>query len=176
MNRIRVNHHDMNYLLITGVWLIVHMLLGYVLLEGCYKINEDILAGWLFLILGTVFIIFLMMMLDKSQALVVWDERQIRIKYHKHTDVINIGEIESLSYTLYRQSCGRYTSRLKLEVKITADGREYTVNDNVEDDVIAYMLKDSNEKIPLVIFYRSISKMRPECDMGFIKYDRWGTL
>ena len=40
MNKIRVNHHEMNYILITGIWLTVHILFAAAMLVGCYKIDE----------------------------------------------------------------------------------------------------------------------------------------
>ena len=172
MNRIKVNHHGMNYNTVTGVWLMVHMIFGSFVLDGCYKLKERIVTGWLFLVLGTVFIIWLMYMLDKSQALVVWDEKTIRIKYHRHTDIVDISQIEAVSYSFFKYSYGRYGSRLKLEVNITASGCDYSVNDNVSDELVTKLIKDGTADIPLMRFYRSIRDMRPETDMGFVENEK----
>ena len=176
MNKIRVNHHEMNYILITGVWLVVHILFAAVLLMGCYELDDGVLVGWLFLVLGTVLIIVLMIMLDKSKALVTWDEKQIRIRFRRHTDIIEIEQIESVSYTTYREYYGRGGSALRMSVNIKAGDREYSINDGVKDDIIPVLVDSRAAEIPLLRLYNDIRAMRPETDMGYVKSENGGLL
>ena len=115
-------------------------------------------------------------MLDKSKALVTWDEKQIKIRFRRHTDIIEIEQIESVSYTTYREYYGRGESALRMSVNIRADDREYSVNDGVSDDIIPVLVDNRAAEIPLLRFYNDIRAMRPETDMGYIKSENGGLL
>lgn len=176
MNKIRVNHHEMNYIGALGFLLLFHMLFGMAVVAGSCKLGEGVAGSLIFLIGGLAVIIIFMMLLDKSEALVTWDEKQIRVRFRGRTEVIAVGEIEELSCTLYREYYGRYGSSQRISVNIKADGREYSISDVFGDDMIPVLINGCSSDVPILKLYNSLKEMRPGTDMGFVKSEKRGLL
>ncbi len=173
MNKIRVNHHDMNYLQIMVIWLTIHWLLCTAILSGCYKLNEGKLSGWLFLVLGSGIIIGLAHILDKSIALVVWDDKTIRIKYHKYTETVNISQIDSFGYSVYTEYHGERGGQLRLKLDIKAEGNEYSLNEPVPENAIERLLSGDRNVSELIKLYDSLEKLCPFKAMGYEGQKKW---
>ena len=161
--KVKITYHPVNYLgiflwtmlfLMTPVFFISMLADSGAMLISCLAITliAAVTAG----------------VLSIAKALVYADSERICRRYMKKDSVIMLSEIEEISYSVYTEYHGRYSSeRLMLTLK-TRDGEVHSLNDDLSTESFAAAL-DPNWKtaIPLIQLYRFLAELMPEKAKGY---------